>query len=45
MEEGVEEQVTWETAGIEKGFELQHGCAVLFDLFHNCSCIIGLAFM
>lgn len=22
----------------EKGFELEHGCAVLFDLFHNCSC-------
>lgn len=22
----------------KKGFELSHGCGVLFDLFHNCSC-------
>lgn len=20
------------------GFQLQHGCSILFDLFHNCSC-------
>lgn len=34
-----EEQIQWETmTENEKGFELQHGCAVLFDLFHNCSC-------
>ena len=22
----------------EKGFELEHGCGVFFDLFHSCSC-------
>ncbi len=22
----------------EEGFQLEHGCSVLFDLFHNCSC-------
>jgi hypothetical protein len=22
----------------EEGFQLDHGCSVLFDLFHNCSC-------
>jgi predicted dithiol-disulfide oxidoreductase (DUF899 family) len=36
--EVVEEQIPWETIKVEKGFELPHGCAVLFDLFHNCSC-------
>lgn len=35
-----EDQFSWATTEVEKGFELQHGCAVLFDLFHNCSCII-----
>ena len=28
----------WESEVNEKGFELSHGCAVLFDLFHSCSC-------
>lgn len=42
--EAAEEQSSWETTNAEKGFELQHGCAVLFDLFHNCSCKICKGF-
>lgn len=34
-----DDHFSWEDAAIEKGFELDHGCSVLFDLFHNCSCI------
>lgn len=35
----VEIPISWdEPVAIEKGFELEHGCGVFFDLFHNCSC-------
>lgn len=36
--ENIEEQTIWEFEENKKGFELSHGCSVLFDLFHNCSC-------
>ena len=38
-----DDPTTWEIDENEKGFELSHGCAVLFDLFHNCSCKILLS--
>lgn len=41
--ENSEDAFPWESVvATEKGFELEHGCAVLFDLFHNCSCNIVL---
>ena len=33
------ETISWELAEeVEKGFELEHGCGIFFDLFHDCSC-------